>query len=95
MGCFLKDFGGLVASFGALGAQFAPGPPGAFQRRSLFSDWRSKGAQGGPKIEPQSVKNSQKIDANIDVIFEGPLERFWLTLGVFWGPWTLENECLV
>ena len=30
MGCFGRDFGGLVASLGALGAQFAPGPPGVF-----------------------------------------------------------------
>ena len=27
-----------------------------------------------------------KINAKFDVIFEGPLERFWLTLGVFWVP---------
>ena len=36
-------------------------------------------------------KNTKQIDAKIDAIFEGPLERFWLTLGVFLGPWTLEN----
>ena len=46
-------------------------------------------------MERKSIKNCQEIDAKIDAIFEGPLERFWLTLGVFWGPWTLENECFV
>ena len=30
MGPCLKGFGGLVPSLGALGAQFAPGPPGVF-----------------------------------------------------------------
>ena len=81
---------------GGLGAQFAPGPPSPFQGRALFGDL---GAQrepnGGPKMEPKSRTNSPKINAKIDAIFEGPLERFWLTLGVFLGPWTLENECLV
>ena len=92
IGCFFRDFGGLVASLGALGAQFAPGPPGAFQRRNLFNDFGDKkGARGGPKMEPISIKNIPKIDANIDAIFEGPLECFSLTLGVFSGPWTLEN----
>ena len=32
------------------------------------------------------------MNAKIDAIFDGPLERFWLTLAVFLG---LENECLV
>ena len=91
MGCFLNDFGGLVASLGALGAQFAPGPPGAFQRRSLFSDFGvQREPKGGPKIEPKSIQTRPKTDANIDAIFEGPLERFWLTLGVLLGPWTLK-----
>ena len=81
---------------GALGAQFAPGPPSLFQRRSLFSDFGAqREPKGIPKWSQNQNKNSPKIDAKIDAIFEGPLERVWLTLGVFWGPWTLENECLV
>ena len=50
MGCFGRDFGGLVASVGALGAQFAPGPPGAFQPRTLFNDF---GAQREPEGVPK------------------------------------------
>ena len=46
-------------------------------------------------MEPKSIKTTPKIDANIEAIFEGPLERFWLTLGKLLGPWTLENERLV
>ena len=50
MGCFGRDFGGLVASLGALGAQFAPGPPGAFQPRTLFDDFRAeRNGKGVPK----------------------------------------------
>ena len=44
------DYGGLVASLSALGAQFAPGPPGVFHRCSLFSDF---GAQREHKGVPK------------------------------------------
>ena len=54
MGCFGRDFGGLVASLGALGAQFAPGPPGAFQRRALLTDF---GAQREPTGVPKWSPN--------------------------------------
>ena len=77
MGCFGGDFGGLVGSLGGLGAQFAPGPPGCFQGCPLFSDF---GAQREPKRVPKwsqnRLQNSPKINAKIDAIFEGPLERF-------------------
>ena len=50
MGCFLNDLGGLVASLGALGAQFAPGPPSPFQRCSLFGDFDAqRDSKGVPK----------------------------------------------
>ena len=35
-------------------------------------------------MDRKSRKNSPKIDANIDAIVEGPLKRFWFTLGCFW-----------
>ena len=96
MGCFLEDFGGLVASLGAMGAQFAPGPPSLIQGRPLFSDFcAQREPKGDPKMDSKSIKQQSKIDTKIEAIFEGPLERFWLTLGVFLRPWTLENECLV
>ena len=96
MGCFLKDFGGLAASLDALGAQFAPGPPGCFQGRPLFSDFGAqREPKGVPKWSQNREKNCPKVDAKIAATFEGPLERCWLTLAVFLGPWTLENECLV
>ena len=50
MGSFLERFWGHVASLVAFGAQFAPGPPGAFPRRSLFSDF-------GAQMEPKGVQN--------------------------------------
>ena len=92
----LVNFDGLVASLGALGAQFAPGPPGFFQRRPFFTDL---GAQSNPtgdrKWSPNANKNSLKIDAKINVIFNWPFGWLWSTLGVFLGPWILENQCLV
>ena len=46
----LLHFGGLVASFGAWGAQFAPRPPGAFPRRALLNDFGTlREAKGVPK----------------------------------------------
>ena len=54
VGYFLRDFGGLVASLGGLGAQFAPGPPGVFQGRALLSDF---GAQMEPKSVPKWSQN--------------------------------------
>ena len=42
MGSILVVFCGHVASLVALGAQFAPRPPGVFQRRALFSDFGSQ-----------------------------------------------------
>ena len=95
-------FAGTVDTFpeadlrAALRAQFAQGPPGLFQGRSLFSDFDAqREPKGVPKWSQNQQKNSPKINATIDVIFEGPLKRCWLALGVFLGPWTLENECLV
>ena len=50
MGSILVGFWGHVASLVALGAQFAPGPPGAFQGPPLFKDF---GAQRKPKGVPK------------------------------------------
>ena len=50
----LLHFGGLVASFGAWGAQFAPGPPGVFHGCPLFNDFSS---QKEPKGVPKWIQN--------------------------------------
>ena len=42
---FLVDFRGLTLTLGAVGAQFAPGPPGLFHPPL---------PNGGPKIDPKS-----------------------------------------
>ena len=96
MGFFSRDFEGLVPSLGALAAQSAHRPHRLdsvtpFQP-ILAPHWGPRASQNKAKIDK---KNSPKIDAKIDAIFEGPVERLWLTLGMFLGPCTLENACLV
>ena len=67
-GVLFRDFGGLVASLGALGAQFAPGPPGSFHAPRPFL------AILAPKRSPRDLKMeeqiSPKIDAKIYAIFD-------------------------
>ena len=49
-GVHFGRFGGLGASLSALGAQFAPGPPGLFRGRPLFSDFGvQRESKGVPK----------------------------------------------
>ena len=59
MGWFLSDFEGLVASLGAFGAQFAPGPPSLFHGRPLFRDFDAerepKASENGAKINKKTV----------------------------------------
>ena len=88
-GCFLRDFERLVPCLGALGAQSVPGtPPFAPFQPILAPTWATHGSQNRAKI---NKKNHSKIDAKIDAFSEVLLQRCWLTLGVFLGPWTLEN----
>ena len=97
MAPILVGFGGVVASWVALGAQFAPGSPGAFHPLffvSLAPKGNPRGSQNGAKVE----KQIPKIDANIDAIFDNLLERFWLTSGVFVcdpGPSKMSVEVLI
>ena len=92
MAPILVGFGDLVASLGAYGAPFAPGLPGVFPPPSLFSDFAAeRDPKGVPKWSQNAEKVSPKIDAKIDVILDGPFERLWSTLGVFLGPWSLED----
>ena len=59
-GVLFKGFWGLVPSLGAVGAQFAPGPPGAFHPPLLFSDFGAqrelKGVQHSAKMENKTIK---------------------------------------
>ena len=56
--------------------------------------WPQKGATRRPNIDQKSMKIDAKINGKFGWVFARPRERFWLTLGVFLGPWTFENECL-
>ena len=76
MAPILVGFWGLVASLVALGAQFAPRPPGAFPRRALFTDF---GFQRAPKGVPKSNQNQEK---NCPTINPKPM-RCFMTFGCF------------
>ena len=66
-----------MASLGASGAQFAPGPPGCFHARPLFSDFGAqREPKGVPKWSPNGENTSPKIDLTIDAILDGPFELF-------------------
>ena len=57
--------------------------------------WAQQAATRAPKIDQKSMNIDAKINGKFGWVFAWPRERCWLTLGVFLGPWTLENECLV
>ena len=71
-------FLGLVASMGALDAQFAPGPPSPFQPRFLFNDF---GAQRQPKGVPKWTRNQEQINPQIDAKNDAIFYDLWSVFG--------------
>ena len=91
-----KGSWGSGAVLGRLGRPVGSRDPSLRLRRPILSVFGSK--LGHPRVSKSSQSQSNnypKIDAKIEAFFEVLLQRFWLTLGVFLGSRTLENECLV
>ena len=88
--------GGQGVPLDAFGAQAVPRTALLSYGRSILSDFGTqREPKQAPKMELKSIKNDSKIYRNVGLIFKRFLEHVWSIFGVFLGPWTFNNECLV
>ena len=96
LGSILEPFGFFRGVLWRKSSRVEPRAARGIQRTSILNVF---GRKRGPRGFPKSIKNRWKIDAKINGKFgwvlAEPWEGFWLTLGMFLGPWTLDFECFV